>query len=63
MSLKLRGDWVASPGNLCGEKDEVPTAICRSDGTVPKGRREPRLLDVMYEELAKCGQGDVSDDG
>jgi hypothetical protein len=34
------GDRATSFGNLCCEKNEVPRTICRSDGTVPKGRHE-----------------------
>jgi hypothetical protein len=32
------GDRATSFGNLCRENNEVPRTICRSDGTVPKGR-------------------------
>jgi hypothetical protein len=34
------GDLVTSFGNLYRKQDEVPRTICRSDGTVPKGRHE-----------------------
>jgi hypothetical protein len=37
---------VTSFGNLYRKYDEVPRAICRGDGTVPKYRRKPGRLSV-----------------
>jgi hypothetical protein len=44
---------VISFGNLYRKYDEVPRAVCRSDGTVPKCRREQKLLVVIREAFAK----------
>ena len=35
--------------DLRSEEREVPRTICRSDGTLPKDRRWPRLLGVIRE--------------
>jgi hypothetical protein len=40
MSLKLQEIERPPFRNLCREENEVPRTICRSDGTMPKGRHE-----------------------